>query len=287
MSTEAQILALFEEGNPIPDIEGVEKIDLDAAAYLATLQTRSSAMTQTRTEPVEEKVSKPIMRWVAAAAVAVVLGVILILTGQNSQETPPVDQPTPVPPTTAAPTPTTVAVPTTAAGPSTVEAGPTDEELIAVSAEWLTCVSIDCGPSIAPLGVDGLSLPGGGPSLDEFLAYQQAVAVVVSDVSCDAVTAGGTVCTRTSTDAASRVWGWEYEETFRFFFDGSTITSLNYSNEHPETIDAYFEWLDETYPSESFDCFASPGDPQTCLAFFESHMTEFEQSDAWIPPNTQ
>lgn len=283
MSTEAQILALFEEGNPVPDIEGVEKIGLDAAAYLATLQTRSSAMTQTRTESVEEKVSKPIMRWVAAAAVAVVLGVILILTGQNSQETPPVDEPVPVVPTTAAPTPTTVAVPPTV----TVEAGPTDEELIAVSAEWLNCVSVDCGPSIALLGVDGLSLPGGGPSLDEFLAYQQGVGVFVSDVSCDSVTAGGTVCTRTSTDAASRVWGWEYEETFRFFFDGSTITSFNYSNEHPETIDAYFEWLDATYPSESFDCFASPGDPQTCLAFFESHMNEFEQSDAWVPPNTQ
>jgi len=42
VSVESQVIALFEEGNPVPDLDDLETIDLDAAAYLATLSQRSS-----------------------------------------------------------------------------------------------------------------------------------------------------------------------------------------------------------------------------------------------------
>ena len=54
MNIETQVLALFEEGNPIPDLDGLEPIDIDAAAYLAILEQRSSECAarhkETRTE---------------------------------------------------------------------------------------------------------------------------------------------------------------------------------------------------------------------------------------------
>ena len=46
MTTETEVFALFEEGNPVPDLDGLGSDALDAAAYLATLETRSSEVTQ-------------------------------------------------------------------------------------------------------------------------------------------------------------------------------------------------------------------------------------------------
>ena len=46
MTTETEVFALFEGGNPVPDLDGLGSDALDAAAYLATLETRSSEVTQ-------------------------------------------------------------------------------------------------------------------------------------------------------------------------------------------------------------------------------------------------
>ena len=42
MTTETEVFALFEEGKPVPDLDGLGSDALDAAAYIATLETRSS-----------------------------------------------------------------------------------------------------------------------------------------------------------------------------------------------------------------------------------------------------
>lgn len=116
MSTETQILVLFEEGNPIPDIDQLERLDLDAAAYLATLHTRSSEMTQVD-ERIDEKSHKRPPNWTllaAAAVLIIVAGVALILLSGSNEGAPVVTEPAPSPttvpeatPTTAVPQPTT------------------------------------------------------------------------------------------------------------------------------------------------------------------------------------
>ena len=140
MSNQAQILSLFEEGNPVPDIDGLELIDVDANAYLATLSTRSSRMTQ-----VEDRIDEPVTgprpgrtRWlVAATALALVLmigGGIALLTAGDS-ETPPADETT----TTQAPTTTAAAdaTTTTSTAPTTTTETPTTTVDPAVEAEAL------------------------------------------------------------------------------------------------------------------------------------------------------
>ena len=86
MSIESRALALFEEANPVPDIEELAALDVEAAAYLATLTDRSSEMTQLDTKPPleTEKKTNPLI-WVAAAAVVVILGVVLVFANRSDE----------------------------------------------------------------------------------------------------------------------------------------------------------------------------------------------------------
>lgn len=93
MNIETQVLALFEEGNPIPDLDGLEPIDIDAAAYLATLEQRSSEMTQLDTKQKGQEQKKTVrQRWLVAAVVIILAGVALLFINQSG-ETPVADQP--------------------------------------------------------------------------------------------------------------------------------------------------------------------------------------------------
>ncbi len=89
MSVETQVLALFEKGNPVPELDGLERIDPDAAAYLATLIQGSSEVTQIETEKVEEQEEKrPMMPWLIAAVLAVVVGVALLVINHDAKDAP-------------------------------------------------------------------------------------------------------------------------------------------------------------------------------------------------------
>lgn len=112
MSTESEVMALLEEGNPATEVPKTAWSGTDAAAYLATLEQRSSEVTQldtrpkrTRTEPTRDK--QPPMRWLVAAAVIILIGVAFMLTNLDSDEPPVVTDP---PPTTV-PELTTTTVP--------------------------------------------------------------------------------------------------------------------------------------------------------------------------------
>lgn len=85
MSVENLVIALIDEGNPIPYPSDLDRDRLDAAAYLATLETRSSTVTQTNTKNQQQKEKKKTVRswWLATAAVIVLAGVAFILISQD------------------------------------------------------------------------------------------------------------------------------------------------------------------------------------------------------------
>lgn len=85
MNIETQVLDLFEEGNPIPDLDGLEPIDLDAAAYLATLEQRSSEVTQVHVEKEDQKQKKTVRPWLVAAGITILAGVALLVINQEDK----------------------------------------------------------------------------------------------------------------------------------------------------------------------------------------------------------
>lgn len=127
MITEEGAVALMNEANPVPDLDSYDVVDPGVAAYLAELEHRSSEVTQLETkETVEKQRNRSPLGWLVAAVMVVVLGVALILMGQ--EEAPgPVDQ---TPTTLVESAPTTVPVPTTV--PEVVEAPAGDWESIPV-----------------------------------------------------------------------------------------------------------------------------------------------------------
>ena len=109
MTTEERVMTLFAEANPVPDLEKLDLVEVEAATYLATLNTRSSEMTKTQIpRPEESERRVPAAAIAVLAAAAVILGVALVLLNQ-SEEPPVATDPAPV--TTTAPTPTTSSPP--------------------------------------------------------------------------------------------------------------------------------------------------------------------------------
>lgn len=111
MKTEERVMTYLTESNPIPDPDSIDLAETGGAAYLATLEQRSSAVTQLDTRETKEEKSGTKAAWLVAAAV-VVAGVAVILLNQGSGGPSVATQPTTQ--TTLATTPTTVAPPPTA-----------------------------------------------------------------------------------------------------------------------------------------------------------------------------
>ena len=73
MITEERVIAILSQSNPVPDIDKVELTQTGATSYLATLERRSSEMTDIKTQPSISPAKRMRTGWALAAAVAVVL----------------------------------------------------------------------------------------------------------------------------------------------------------------------------------------------------------------------
>lgn len=121
MNTEDRAMAVLARANPMPDTEDLE-LKTDAVTYLATLEQRSSEVTQLKPRPVEEdKKTRTTLIAVAAAAVVVLGAVVILLTRSNEE-----------PPVATDPPPTTISVPTTVSD-TVAELDPQLEEALAVA----------------------------------------------------------------------------------------------------------------------------------------------------------
>jgi len=95
VKTEDCLMAMYANANPIELVDLLDAVGVDHAAYLATLEQRSSDMTELDTKSTESKnPRRPIVPWLIAAGVAAVIGVAIIIAAQNTEEAPVVDQPT-------------------------------------------------------------------------------------------------------------------------------------------------------------------------------------------------
>jgi len=76
--TEQQAKVLFTDANPIPNTNVFDPIDVDAAKYLATLEQRSSEMTQVETDKKIQREKTPVRSlWLVTAALIILAGVAL------------------------------------------------------------------------------------------------------------------------------------------------------------------------------------------------------------------
>ena len=110
VTNEQQVKTLFAEANPIPDADLFDLDEIGGTAYLATLETRSSEVTQLDTKGQNQKEKKSSAPWLVAAAVAIVAGIGLIVVNQGD-EAPLTSQP--VAPAATNPPVTSEAAPTT------------------------------------------------------------------------------------------------------------------------------------------------------------------------------
>jgi hypothetical protein len=104
--TEERVMTLFEHANPVRSLDDLEPVDVGAAGYLATLEQRSSEMTQIETIPETKPPGRSRGPLIAAAVAAVLLIATIGILLTNRDEQPAV---APVVPTTSAVVPTTIA----------------------------------------------------------------------------------------------------------------------------------------------------------------------------------
>jgi len=83
VSVEDRVIALIDEGNPIPDPNDLDRDRLDAAAYLATLEPRSSEVTQLDTRREDQNEKRTYWPWLTAAMVIVLVGLAVVLLNQG------------------------------------------------------------------------------------------------------------------------------------------------------------------------------------------------------------
>ena len=100
VKTQQQAWAALVEANPVPDVDVFSRENVEDATHLATHNQGSSGMTQLETKAEQRKPKKSGVLWLVAAAVALLVGVGLIVVNQNEQ-TPVADRPAPTNPPVA------------------------------------------------------------------------------------------------------------------------------------------------------------------------------------------
>ncbi len=162
MTTEAQAVALMDEANPVPDLDSYEVTEVEVAAYLATVEQRSSEVSQLETESKDEK--RSMMPWLVAVAAAVILGAAIVLVTQNTEEAPPAAQLTQSTIADAAPTTVANVVPTTEAAPVATVRPASGEPIIIGAAidQSQRMAAVDGPPNLAAqIMVDRINADGG------------------------------------------------------------------------------------------------------------------------------
>lgn len=89
MITQQRVMATLAHSNPVSDIEELDLVQPGTASYLATLEQRSSEVTQLDARPTEKTKEKPrrLILTLGTAAAAILIGALVILN-QPGEATP-------------------------------------------------------------------------------------------------------------------------------------------------------------------------------------------------------
>ena len=212
------------EANPVSDLMTID-VELEAYAYLATLEQRSSEMVQLETRLTEEqpKMRPGLVLAVAAFAAVIVIGLVTIFN-QGDDTPPPATEPTPTTQavqettaTTAAAAPTTVpAEPVATTVPIVVD--PRADEAIATATAFIEALIVgDLATadayalgSVALFLVDGGGVASVGPAGE--LPWKDALGWEAILTGCAIDNPGGStivVCSITNSTDISRILGVE------------------------------------------------------------------------------
>lgn len=102
MITEERFWALLVESNPFPGSSTLDSEVIDIAAHVAALEERSGEMSSQTEEKTDQRHrasedaqrrNQAVMKWLAAALVAVVVGLAVFLIARSSDDAPVVDGP--------------------------------------------------------------------------------------------------------------------------------------------------------------------------------------------------
>jgi len=279
--TEEHVLRLFDQANPIPDVDLLDMEQSGAARHLATLEQRSSEVTRLDTRPTEK--AKPSLRRLklvlGAAAVVVLIGAVVVLN-QDDGNAPPATQPAP-----------TIVTPTTTPAQSDQAALAVAQEFMAARSEWdgntvESLLAVDA--TIA--GTEFVESSADYPALSD---YERAVGWRYLNPDCAVSSPGRIRCTYTLETDVTRALGVGpyHGNSFVLDIEDGLIQTVTH-NFSPDQFLAdtapFNSWLAATYPSDvelMFVPSASGGDEfaritPDSIALWENHTAEFvaEQS---------
>jgi hypothetical protein len=267
-------MALLEEGNPAPGLGDDARVDLDALTYLAAIEQRSQDMTVLETNESREDDSRRKMKpWLVAAVVVVVIGMAVVVFNQINA-TPLVDSPGQIPLEGAENHPGAAeafiavedAYTMFNAGDqawidirmrgsnygATVEDRAANKEVD--KAFWRAVLAADTHDKVS-----GCISNGSGD-------WQAVV-----DTGVPTPTGFYFTCATAQTNSLLDVAGVASTFTYHFVVDDSGVVAMNKSGESDQDveafIDAFGEWLIETYPQTTPELLAAVD--QTGFGFAE------------------
>lgn len=219
MATVDHVMDLLSESNPIPDIHSLDLDDVGGTRYLATLEKRSSEMTQTKDRPVETpKIPRRSLVPVMSAVVVLIVGTLAWLGFRPSE-----------------PEVASEGIAVVESFAEAVSAGVTDlSEFVTDEATF--------GPISVPLDVDLASFWAGLETTITVSNCEQAAQVVTCDYEW--------------TDHIRRVQVRPEFGTLRVLIDGSRVGDVarSWDQEASGWLEAgdpvihYLEWLNEAHP---------------------------------------
>jgi hypothetical protein len=212
MSPDHDVLVLFQEANPVMDLDLLEPAGKTASDFLTTARSR------------EDRVVTGGGRvgWRARASVAAAIGAIAILTiflWNNPDEPGPVGT-----------TP-----------PTSVPAPATDAEL---ATEWVTCVLGDCEPGVLVVSATTIN----GQPAPQYSAFRIGIDAFEVAATCEGEIV--VTCTVTGSDLVRQVFGHSFNEEWVIEMDDDGVVSATVESEDAATMDAYEAWLVANYADE-------------------------------------
>jgi len=269
VSTESQVMALLEAGNPATEVEDAAWSELSAAEHLAVLEERGSAMTKLVKDPRERAGGRRSVGWAAAAIVAVVLGIGVLFISQRQSE---VAQP-----------PATTVAPDVAAG-----------EPEATARRFIDARNMRDGEAAIALFAPDAVISGdfaiaGAEDYPALFSWFQATDWRWTVEECSVTMAGPpaeVTCTSTQENAWSRALQVEGTGSFDFTTSNGQILKLH-NNVHLDfdspVVGQFFQWVLTTHPEDKEVLYlagsrTSPNLTAESIALWEEYTNEFVAS---------